>query len=320
MTVTEQDPIWHIAGIGALGSVVAGCFHQTGVDVRLILKNEQQLSIYQQSELTILKAHSVFTACPEATVLDHLGDEPIDYLLCCVKAYDITGLLMRLKQNLHPNSIIILIHNGLGVLDEIKTSLPQSRVILGISTIGAYQESAFAVRAFLGGKFYLGQAIGQYTPKEIKSVCATFAKAKLPYQWVGNIQPILWEKFAINCCINLLTALFKCKNGDLLFHKEILKNLSCEVTQVIRVYGMDLSAEELFHKVISVIESTTDNYSSMYKDIENNKQTEIYYLNEHLVKLAQQKKMRIPVHSELLNKFYSKFHEQKFHGSNLEHG
>ncbi|AHE68096.1 2-dehydropantoate 2-reductase [Legionella oakridgensis ATCC 33761 = DSM 21215] len=228
--------------------------------------------------------------------------------------YDITNLLIRLKNNLNAKSIILLIHNGLGVLNEIKKHLPQLRVISGVSTVGAYLEKAFTVRAFLNGKFYLGQGIGKFTPNETKTICAAFAAAALPYQWLDNIQPILWEKFAINCSINLLTALLGCKNGALLSHQKILKQLTSEAAQVLCAYGVNMSADDLFCKVIDVIEGTADNYSSMYKDVENNKQTEIYYLNERLMTLAHQKELVTPTHSELLNKFYRTFPKQTFGG------
>ncbi|AHE68097.1 hypothetical protein Loa_02560 [Legionella oakridgensis ATCC 33761 = DSM 21215] len=34
--VTENKLVWHIAGVGALGSLIAGSFQQQGLGVRLI--------------------------------------------------------------------------------------------------------------------------------------------------------------------------------------------------------------------------------------------------------------------------------------------
>lgn len=303
----RNHPIWHIAGIGAIGTLVAGKFYQGGVDAHLILKNEQQLAAYQDCGLTILTDQTVINSYPSAIELERFATEPIQYLLCCVKAYDVTQLLMRLRHNLNAQSVIILIHNGLGVLDEIKAHLPQLRIISGISTVGAYLEKKYTARSFLNGKFYLGQAAGSFSPQEIKTISTAFDEARLPFQWEDDIHSIIWEKFAVNCSINMLTALFTCKNGDLLHHEELLQKITYEIAQVSEAYGFHLSAADLFHRVKLVIQNTADNYSSMYKDVQNNKQTEIHYLNEHLIKLAQLKTITVPLNSILLKEFHTKF-------------
>ena len=318
MKTTKNEPIWYIAGIGALGSLLAGHFCHGDHSVKLLLKNEDQLTVYQNSSLSVISDERTLTCHPQAIHIEHLNHEPIQYLICCVKSFGITKLLMRLKQHLNENSIIILIHNGLGVLDEIKTELPQLRIIHGISTLGAYVESPFTVRAFLEGKIYLGPVVGHFTPNEIHTVCSTFKTAQLPYQWEENIHNRIWEKFALNCIVNILTAIYACKNGDLLLlHREVLKKLAHEVAEVMNAYDINTSADELFHKATQLINITADNYSSMYKDVQNNLPTELHYLNEHLVLLAQQKNMSTPVNNELLNQFYEQS-RTKYHDSTIK--
>lgn len=298
---------WHLAGAGALGSLVTSCFVEANQEVNLILKDENQLALYQQSGLTITAEGNTFRCCPNALDIRHLPHTLIDYLICCVKAYDITPLLLQLKHQLHKNSIIILIHNGLGVLDEIQASLPELRVISGVCTLGAYIECPFTVRAFLEGRLYLGEGAGQFSTHEIDMICTTFQMTKLPFQWERSIKPMAWEKFAINCTINVLTALLSCRNGDLLAHHELLKNMTNEVAQVANSYSVNLSADQLLLKVIRVLKGTSENYSSMYKDVQKKDTTELYYLNEYLIKLAEQKKIPTPINNEMLNKFYAKY-------------
>ena len=298
---------WHIAGVGAMGSLLAGRLCDSGHTVNLLLKNIQQLTVYQDNPLMLLNERRVLNYYPDAIDIEHLNDEPIYYLLCCVKAYDITQLLIRLKHRLNEDSIIILIHNGLGVLEEIKQQLPQLRIISGVSTIGAHLEKPFKVRAFLKGKFYLGNAIGEFTTHEIDTVCNVFKDSQLPFQWEDNIHTMMWEKFALNCCINLLTALYSCKNGELLTKVELITTLSNEVSEVMSAYCVPISAATLFQNVIQLLQITAANYSSMYTDVANNKPTELHYLNEHLIYLAKQKAINIPLTIELLKQFYAKF-------------
>lgn len=300
-----NTPIWHIAGIGAIGTLVAGCFHRGTHSVNLILKDSQQMAVYQHNPLTVVTDQTTYTAHPQAINLQQLGHEPIQRLICCVKAYDILPLLLRLKPNLHKNSIIILIHNGLGVLDEIKAKLPELRIIFGLSTLGTYLEKPFSVRACMDGDIYLGNVLGEFSVDEINSICGAFQKANLPFTWAENINHKVWEKFAINCSINLLTVLHACKNGDLRLYDEELKILTGEIAEVLSAYDVPITNDELFKRVTYTIGITASNYSSTYQDVKNNRPTELRYLNEYLVKLAQEKNIAVPFNNKLLKQFYT---------------
>lgn len=297
-----QYPTWHIAGIGALGSVLATHFDQQTIPLKLILKNETQFAAYQLSGLTLLTQNKEMSCHPTAVRLNQIN-EPIDYLICCVKAYDVTPLLLQLKAHLTSQSIIILIHNGLGVLEEIDKHLPHLRIISAISTMGAYLEEPFKVRAFLEGKFSLGCTRGELTLDEIQTISSLFDQAKLRYQWESDITSRLWEKFALNCSINLLTALFSCKNRDILNDPKLLEELTAEVAEVLSAYGILMTKQDLLAKIYTLMEQVGDNYSSMYKDIQHKRPTELPYLNSYLVKLAENKNIPTPCHLRLLNQF-----------------
>ncbi len=290
---------WHIAGIGAMGGLIASQFSDSGQSVRLILKTADQLALYQKTQLTV----NQITCHPDAIDIEHLSDEPIHYLICTVKAYDVTPLLMRLNHRFTANSLIILIHNGLGVLDEIKQQLPHLRIICGISTLGAYLEGPFSIRAFLEGKLYLGDVLQTITPEEINTIVKSFQKASLPVEWDGSISIRMLEKFAINCSINLLTVLFTCKNGALREHDLIFKPLTHEIAEVLNCYGLHLTGMELLTKVDEILQKTADNYSSMVQDVLHHRPTELPYLNEHFVRLAAKQSIQTPITNALLQQY-----------------
>jgi 2-dehydropantoate 2-reductase len=295
-------PTWYIAGVGALGTVLATHLVKQTIPLKLILKDEMQLATYQVSGLTLLTPNKTMSCHPKALCINQIN-EPIDYLICCVKAYDVTSLLLQLKAHLTSQSIIILIHNGLGVLEEIDKHLPHLRIVSAISTIGAYLEEPFKARAFLKGKFSLGCTRKELTLDEIQVISSLFEKTKLRYQWESDISPLLWEKFALNCSINILTALFSCKNKDILKHPKHLEGLTAEIAAVLSAYGVLMTKQDLLAKIHTLMEEVGDNYSSMYKDIQQKRPTELPYLNHYLVKLAKNKNIPTPCHFELLREF-----------------
>lgn len=308
--MSKNNPFWHIAGIGAIGSIIAASFCRGQQSVRLLLKNEKQLENYRQSQLTLISDSFNYQCHPPAS-LSSSRLEPISYLICCTKAYDVLPFLKSLGDALTPESIIILIHNGIGVIEELKAELPQLRIISGITSIGGYLEKPYSVRAFLNSSIYLGATVGQFTVEEVETIKYVFRNASLECEWTEAIEILIWNKFAINCSINLLTTIFACKNGALMQHQELLTQLTQEIALVLQAYNQSLTAESLLQTVYTVIQNTSDNYSSMYKDIKNSRLTEIHYLNGRLVELAEEKSVIIPCVSRLLRQFYSLFPDQK---------
>jgi 2-dehydropantoate 2-reductase len=310
MNNEETGCVWHIAGVGAIGTLIATSFCRGNQPVQLILKDESQLAEYQQSQLNLHSDSFNFSCHPPAHCVS-TQSYPINYLICCTKAYHVAPLLNNLKDYLTAKSIIILIHNGVGVLDEVRSQLPHLRIISGITTLGGYLEQAYTVRAFLKGSLSLGATSGRFSMEEIRTIKTDFAKSELACEWTEDIQSLIWDKFAINCSINLLTAVFGCKNGELMQHTNLLKQLTQEITLVLNAYEVSINANSLFEKVCTVIQNTADNYSSTYQDIKNNRLTEMHYLNEQLILLAQQKDREVPVARELLSTFYRLFPNQK---------
>lgn len=307
----NKEHLWYIAGLGAMGTLFATHWCRGGEAVHLLLKDDEQLARYQQSQLTINSEQFNFNCHPPATAIKSEDGMPIDYLLCCTKAYDIVPLLRSLKARISPNTIIILIHNGVGVLDELREQLPQLRIISGITTLGAYAEQAYTINGFLGGSLYLGETRGRFSVSEVQLITHAFKKAALTCQWLDNIYPLIWEKFAINCSINLLTALFSCKNGSLLKHEDLLKQVLAEVVAVFNADNIQCSLDDLSLKVTATLQNTAGNYSSMCQDIRKQRRTELHYLNAYLVRRAQQLSIDTPVNSSLLNDFFTRFPEQR---------
>lgn len=305
MTISKF-PSLHIAGIGSIGGLLACYFANTNHPVQLILKNKYQHQCYEQSRLTMHSETHHLTCHPPAFTIDSLPSEPIQYLLCCMKAHAICDFLISIKHLLNTQSIVILVHNGLGVLNKIQQQLPQLRIISGISTFGAYREKPFTVRGFLNGKLYLGKGIGNFSNQEIEMICNDFHSTGLPFHWEENIHDLIWDKFAKNCCINILTVIYQCKNGDLLIHGEALKKMTYEVATIVSAYGSPLTPAKLLFEVTELLKKVANNFSSMYKDIENKKTTELAYLNEYLCTLAQDKNIPAPFNNEIIKRYYER--------------
>ena len=123
-------------------------------------------------------------------------------------------------------------------------------------------------------------------------------------------------KLVTNCCINPLTAIKGCRNGDLFGDKEshlmirqvceeageILKKKAVEdhanydeelvLTDMPKEYNrlpfiQTPTAKDLEDEVLRIVRSTGPNFSSMLQDVRRKKKTEISFLNGYLSRLGE---------------------------------
>ena len=122
-----------------------------------------------------------------------------------------------------------------------------------------------------------------------------------PLSWHQDITAILWSKLAINCVINPLTAIEQCKNGQLNQpqYQKIINSLCVEFKAIARACGVEFTLSQLLNQVYQVIEATANNYSSMYQDLQQNKEktatkTEIDFITGYLITQAEQHQIDVP--------------------------
>ena len=119
--------------------------------------------------------------------------------------------------------------------------------------------------------------------------------------WDEQVLMRQWQKLAINCAINPLTALYKLKNGELAGPRfaDALQQICVEVADVMCAEGIATTAEELQRRVMTVVELTADNYSSMYQDMELGRETEIEAITGFLLAKAARHGIAVPVNQGL---------------------
>jgi ketopantoate reductase len=128
----------------------------------------------------------------------------------------------------------------------------------------------------------------------------------------AEIRKQLWRKLAANCCINPLTALRQCRNGELLelmmtttsdddrsranedateTTTSVGEQIAAVVDEVVQVAsaeetddgGIQLCRDDTLRFVKQVLADTASNYSSMVQDVHHQRRTEVMQLNGYVV-------------------------------------
>ncbi|WP_428945408.1 2-dehydropantoate 2-reductase [Pantoea sp. FN060301] len=277
-----------VLGCGALGQIWLAALEQQGHDVQGWLRVPQP---YCSVNVTGLDGAIINKTC--------IANDPkflaeSDLLLVTLKAWQVSGAVRNLQFILRDSCPILLLHNGMGTLDEL-SSLSQP-LLKGMTTHAAYHDGTVIVHVAAGvthiGPISSGAA-------SLSHLAETLHNALPDVAWHNNIASAAWQKLAVNCVINPLTVEYDCQNGELLHHPQEISVLCQEVATVMAREGQHTSPETLLAYVNEVINSTAANTSSMLQDIRAGRRTEIDYITGYLIRRARAQGLSTPENNRL---------------------
>lgn len=293
-----------IVGPGAIGSLWAYKLHESGHKVSLWgTKQNQQWMLAADDCPEILFSYNQLQTLIDA-----------DLLLITVKAWQVEAAITPLLPHVNKDAILLFMHNGMGAVDNIAELISEYPLVIATTTHGALKVNAHHVKHTGIGQTQLGAF------NEKGSQCAFLVDVlnhALPtVSWNQNIQLALWNKLAINCAINPLTAIHQCLNGALVEDRfrPTLDAVIDELVSVMQAEKIPVDRNQLTTTIDNVIRATAANKSSMHQDIFYRRQTEIDFITGYLVRKAQQHGIEVPANSELykqiqLLKKYGKHHD-----------
>lgn len=274
------------------------CHH--GMTPRLILReNSHQRLGQKRIPLKLTTADQTLRFEADITSPDTI-DGPINRLIVCTKAQDALPAITSVKQHLHENSQILLLQNGMGSQQAIREAFPARNIWAGSSTDGAYLSAPFEVCHAGQGQTWIGPLNNRTSAASgFNDLLDNF---RLRVSQYAPIEEKLWEKLAINCCINGLTALFNCRNGELLDNGEKqawLDQLIGETATVLT--ALEFPANALRERVYGVCRVTAENISSTCQDARSGRTTELPFINGFLLRQANALGIALDYHHRLMD-------------------
>ncbi|MDJ1652274.1 2-dehydropantoate 2-reductase [Raoultella sp. Ech2A] len=295
-----------VLGCGALGQLWLTALCKHGHEVQGWLRVPQPFCSVNLVE----SDGSIFNESLTANDPDFLASS--DLLLVTLKAWQVSTAVKNLAERLPASSPILLIHNGMGTVDELKGV---TQPLLLASTTQAARRDGNVIVHVANGTTHIGPAKGY--PQDYSALADTLQNVLPDVAWHNNIQPALWSKLAVNCVINPLTALRNCKNGDLRDAAAEVETICREVAAVMEREGIHTSPENLLFYVHQVIESTAENISSMLQDIRAQRHTEIDYITGFLLKRARAHGLAVPENARMFELVKRKENEYERVGTDL---
>lgn len=295
-----------VLGCGALGQLWLAALCKRGHEVQGWLRVPQPYC----SVNVIDEDGSVFNESLTANDPDFLAQS--DLLLVTLKAWQVSDAVKSLTSVLPVTTPVLLIHNGMGTVEELKT-IPHP-LLMGITTHAARRDGNIIIHV-ASGTTHIGPARQQ--DGDYSYLADTLQEVLPDVAWHNTIRPQLWRKLAVNCVINPLTALWNCPNGELLAHPTLTETICNEVAAVMEREGHHTSADDLLYYVNQVIENTAENISSMLQDVRAQRRTEADYITGYLLRRARAHGIAVPENTRLYEQIKRKESEYERIGTDM---
>jgi 2-dehydropantoate 2-reductase len=283
-----------IVGKGAIGGLIGFKCHQLGYDYQYLIKSQNQ-PLFKVTDIAGV-SHSFI---PNSTVITKPNQ--FDLLILPIKAYQVMLVLEQLEPFIHPKHIIVLLHNGMGTIEQVKKKQPNNPLVAATTSYGALKFDANTLIETGLGQTHFGWVSN--VEVELKQMIEPILSALLPpSNWHQDINLALWKKLAINAVINPLTAIHNLKNGELagLKYSTNISIICCEIANVMQALGYSIDSLELIKNVQQVIKATANNYSSMHQDLKFGRHTEIEFINGYVIDKAAELNIKVPHNHRLI--------------------
>ncbi|MEH7222455.1 2-dehydropantoate 2-reductase [Bacillus sp. JJ1566] len=269
-----------IIGGGSIGLLFAGYLAERH-DVTVYTRTEYQANEINQKGVTINKQNTSKTYRVQAVKASASVIEE-DFVFFAVKQYILKDVLSETR-DLEKVQTVCFLQNGMSHINIIE-NLKNPTILVGVVEHGALKVNETTVIHTGVGRTKIGVFKG--TNEEIEVASTDFS-----IDSYENWYEILTSKLIANAVINPLTALYRVKNGELLnnhyFHNQ-MKALFQEITSVI-----PSNKEKMWELVTAICKNTAQNKSSMLRDIEEGRKTEIDAILGYV--LTQSMKMNVEV-------------------------
>ncbi|WP_090979846.1 ketopantoate reductase family protein [Paenibacillus sp. CF384] len=298
-----------IVGAGALGLLYGARLADAGMEVVLLTRSEEQAKMLREEGIRLTKRDGghcqvrVQASTIDSYVPDALRQE--DWIWLTVKQVHLSDHLLRQLGAMTARGCSVLaLQNGIGHLDLLRKVCPKEQLNAAITTEGAMRIDEYSVHHTGSGTITFGSwpKNEEKASKPQKMLLKSLFGAGIEGKLSNEMENVVYRKLLINAVINPLTGIFAVKNGELPSEPSRLrwmKALHEESEHILTLAGMTKDADS-WEQLLRICEATAGNQSSMLRDVQAGRITEIDWINGGIVSLAGTMQVSAPMNEAVL--------------------
>lgn len=266
-----------VIGTGAIGGYYGGKLARSGQEVHFLF----------HSDYDYVKEHGLqVDSCDGSFHLDQVNAysntadmPPCDVVLVCLKTTNNHLLKELLPPLLTPNTVVVLIQNGIGVEADVQQMFPETAIVAGLAFIC----SAKTEPGRVNHQFYGSINLGNYSCQDdvrLHSILDDFKNAGVEAALV-SYDEARWKKAVWNMPFNGMTVALNTQTNKLLQNpstRRLIRDLMLEVIHAAQHLGVSNLDESFAEKMLQTTDEMTPYSPSMKLDYEFHRPMEIHYI------------------------------------------
>jgi 2-dehydropantoate 2-reductase len=296
-----------IIGIGGVGGYFGAKLAHKYVPTRehsiFFLARGEHLAEIKRNGLSVITQESDFTAIPTLAT-DNVKDLGLlDLVFFCVKTYDLENIARQLIDNVHENTAMVTLLNGVDNAERLNAILPKGQVLNGYVYIHSFIQAPGVIKQ-VGGFRQLTFGLENGDPEKYQYIEDLLRNADIEAELTADISVQVWTKYIFVGPLGTITSLLQKPLGVIIEddkNKQMLEGLMAEVMLIAKKRGIILPEDIISSSLEKVSRFSYDATTSIQRDFESGRKTELETFTGYIVKSGKEMGVETPLYQEAYN-------------------
>jgi 2-dehydropantoate 2-reductase len=285
-----------VIGAGGIGGLYGGVLARAGHSVSFLARGPHLAAIQHHGLRVQSTDFGDFSVQAQASA-NAADFGPADLVLFAVKTYDLEDAAQQTRHVLTPDTSVITFQNGVDAPDQLARLIGEDHVLIGTTRLETtVLEPGVIGHLSPGHLVTVSGYSGPPTPR-VEAVADTLKAAGIRVQVAPDGHRALWEKASLLIPMSTITSVCRASFGpirDLSDTRELTVTLFAEVRAVAAAYGFDLTDPRGGPPGLTLESAPATMTTSMARDFERGRRTELDALAGALVRLADARGVPVP--------------------------
>ena len=254
-----------VIGTGGIGGYYGARLAAAGKEVSFLLRSD-----YEQVRDHGLRVDSVKgdIFLPTVNAYKSAGDMPkTDVVLVCLKTGSNSSIPELIRPILGPESVVVLIQNGLGMERDLSEAMPEARIIGATAFICSSKVAPGHIEHTGYGELTLAPFSDGLSPA-LEAIVSDMEASGVPCHLCPSLELMRWKKLVWNIPYNGMSVTENCRTDVLTFEPALRGRVIALMHEVIAAAGA--CGVEIPEDFVGAMVSSTENmepyYPSMFLD------------------------------------------------------
>ena len=290
-----------VIGAGAMGGIY-GARLSLHNDVTLIDTNRELVDHVRRHGL-VLEEGGVETTFHPGMAYDAGGLAPADLVILFTKALYSRDALEGARSVIGEDTCLMSLQNGAGHERLLSQYVPMERVVIGTSEDNGAVLGPGRVHHGGSGVTNIGLAAGDDVLL-LERIRSAFEPCGFDVRIHSDIRRLVWDKLMTNVSLSALSAILQCDMSFIAADGHawsLCTALVDEALMVAEAQGLHFERNAVLEKVRTTSLSNPGGYTSIMKDIQNGRRTEVDTISGAVVTAAREHSLQVPRHEMIVS-------------------